>query len=218
MASPAITTTYSVTVTDVNGCENTEDVTITVNPLPVVEAGLDISVCNQPIQETLTGYSPIVGGVGIWTGPNVTTAGVYTPSGIGTFTLTYTFTDPNTCIETDTIIVEVIAPTIADAGPDLQACVNDSIMLISNFFPATGGVWTGIGVDTSGLFNSLVSGVGVFNLSYCVGEGTCLNCDTMQFTIHEIPDVDFSYNQTCIGDATFFIDLTNPNASSINSW
>ncbi len=35
-ASPTSTTTYTVTVTDANGCTNTDDVIITVNPLPPI--------------------------------------------------------------------------------------------------------------------------------------------------------------------------------------
>jgi len=39
--NPTTTTTYTVTGTDANGCQNTDQVTVTVNPLPVVNAGTD---------------------------------------------------------------------------------------------------------------------------------------------------------------------------------
>ena len=44
-ASPTVTTTYTVTVTDGNSCTNTDQVTITVNPLPITDAGSDQSIC-----------------------------------------------------------------------------------------------------------------------------------------------------------------------------
>lgn len=35
-AEPSITTTYFLNGTDANGCSNTDDVTVTINPLPAV--------------------------------------------------------------------------------------------------------------------------------------------------------------------------------------
>ena len=43
------TTTYTVIGTDANGCQNTDQVDVTVNPLPVVNAGLDQTLCVGPM-------------------------------------------------------------------------------------------------------------------------------------------------------------------------
>ncbi|MBK9641654.1 MAG: hypothetical protein IPO72_10320 [Saprospiraceae bacterium] len=43
--SPISTTTYSVTVTDFNLCTSTDNVIVTVNPKPVVNAGMDVAIC-----------------------------------------------------------------------------------------------------------------------------------------------------------------------------
>src|SRR5690554_7987734 len=43
--SPTSGTTYEVTGTDANGCENTAQVTINVNALPSVSAGSDVTIC-----------------------------------------------------------------------------------------------------------------------------------------------------------------------------
>jgi len=40
-AKPAVTTTYTVTVTDANGCQTTDDITITVAPDLAVTATVD---------------------------------------------------------------------------------------------------------------------------------------------------------------------------------
>ena len=56
--SPVVTTTYTVTGTDVNGCVNDSTVTITVNPLPTITAP-DESVCKDdpiPSQKVCLNY------------------------------------------------------------------------------------------------------------------------------------------------------------------
>ena len=64
---PTTTTSYTVTVTDANGCVNTDITTVTVNPLPIVEAGNDTAKCGEVgVMLTATGgvsyqWTPIQG-------------------------------------------------------------------------------------------------------------------------------------------------------------
>ena len=100
---------------DGNSCENSDTVLVTVNGLPVVNAGNDINECNQPISVTLSG-SP---SNGTWSGSGITLGGVYTPNGVGTTSLVYSYTDPLTsCTNTDTLLALVVAPPVVDAGND----------------------------------------------------------------------------------------------------
>ena len=56
--SPLFTNTYTVTGTDGNGCENSDQVDVTVNPLPTVGAGADQTVCEgDPVTVSGTGAS-----------------------------------------------------------------------------------------------------------------------------------------------------------------
>ena len=50
---PVQTTTYEVTGTDINGCTNTDEVTVDVNALPVVSLGNDVTVCQSQTPVTL---------------------------------------------------------------------------------------------------------------------------------------------------------------------
>ena len=43
--SPSVITTYIVTGTGANGCTNTDDIVVTVNALPNVNAGSDTAIC-----------------------------------------------------------------------------------------------------------------------------------------------------------------------------
>ena len=54
--STAITTTYTLTVTNANGCTATDQVDVTVNPIPSIYAGLDATVC-EGTSITLSGES-----------------------------------------------------------------------------------------------------------------------------------------------------------------
>ncbi|MCX6310134.1 MAG: T9SS type A sorting domain-containing protein [Bacteroidetes bacterium] len=108
--TPAVTTTYTVTGTTA-GCSGTATTTITVNPLPVVALNL------TTIDTQCVAYSSIglVGGTpagGVFSGPGVT-GNIFNPNaaGLGTWTITYTYSDVNGCANTatGTIFVDVCA-------------------------------------------------------------------------------------------------------------
>ena len=44
-AFPTLSATYQVIVTNANNCSDTTQVTVTVNPSPAVDAGLDQTIC-----------------------------------------------------------------------------------------------------------------------------------------------------------------------------
>lgn len=102
-----ITGTYSVVVTDVNGCTATDVIDVTFNQIPVVSFlfGLPV-VCLADQPYTLNTGSP-AGGIYSGTGVN---AGTFDPAvaGIGTFGITYTFTDSAGCSSsaTDSVMVD----------------------------------------------------------------------------------------------------------------
>jgi hypothetical protein len=97
---------YTVTYTDGSGCSATSAPTVvTVNPLPTVAQTALTTVCvyNSPV--TLSGGSPASG---TYSGTGVT-AGAFNPTtaGIGTHTITYSYTDGNSCTGTATADITV---------------------------------------------------------------------------------------------------------------
>jgi len=97
---PSTTTTYTVTGTDVNGCVNTDQVVVMVNPLPNVNAGPDQTVC--------AGQSVTLSGSGaatyVWNN-GVTNGVAFVPSSTTTYTVTGT--SVHGCINTDQVTVFV---------------------------------------------------------------------------------------------------------------
>src|SRR5690606_9077146 len=55
--SPTVTTTYTVVGTDINGCQDTDQVTVTVIPIPTVDiVGTNVYGCS-PVTATFTNNS-----------------------------------------------------------------------------------------------------------------------------------------------------------------
>lgn len=131
VASPVSTSTYTVVITDNNGCSATQMTTITVETAPVANAGPDLYVCyGDDVQITGSGgtnYS--------WDPPlylnNPSTANTNcTPLQ----NITYILTASNSCGSSyDTLDIFVIRIN-PQAGPDTTICPNTSVMLW-----ATGG-------------------------------------------------------------------------------
>jgi gliding motility-associated-like protein len=193
-----MTTTYNLTLVDVAGCADPDQITIFVNPLPNTNAGLDLTVCNQPIATQLNG-SPAGG---TWTGTGITAGGAFTPTGTGIVTLTYCFTDPNTnCEYCDDVVVTVVNPTVADAGANIEVCQNQPVFNLATTTP--GGTWSagaGVPITSGGAFTP--SATGVYNITYTLGSGTCLTSDVMQITVNELPTVELGADEIiCVGDS-----------------
>lgn len=204
--SPPASGLYSVTVTDELGCESSSSTNIEVLPLPVVSAGENITLCDQPIAEQLEGFSPAVvtpGGTGAWSGTGIVdAAGIFESPGVGTYTLTYTYTDNGGCIESDAITVTVVAPEIADAGQSESICLNNGAYVLTGFSPANNVTWSGIGVtDAGGVFDPLVSGTGDFVLTLEFGSGTCYTTDEMVVTVLGLPQMTVTPDPVFCGNA-----------------
>jgi hypothetical protein len=98
------TGTYSVTVTDANGCTGSDAVMITVGAIPAVTGTVPANVCLDDATVMIMG-SP---SGGMWSGPGVTGMN-FDPmaAGAGTHQLVYSYTDMLGCTGTDTSSVFV---------------------------------------------------------------------------------------------------------------
>jgi hypothetical protein len=171
--NPNSTSTYSVSGTDVNGCSNTDQVTVTVNSLPNVNAGPDQALC-QGESTSLFG-----------TGANTYSWSNNVVNGVGflpTTTQAYTVTGTNTttgCTNADTVTVTVNPLPTVNAGTDQTICKGDAVTL------------TGAGASTYAWDNNVSNGLAfnpIATASYSV-SGTdvngCTNSDQVTVTVNE---------------------------------
>ncbi|MFZ4784111.1 MAG: PKD domain-containing protein [Flavobacteriales bacterium] len=207
-ASPTISTIYNLTVTDNRGCSATDAVNVNVNALPTVEAGPDMTLCNNPVSTTLTGFSPAGG---TWSGSGVTSSGVFTPSGVGTFTLTYTYTNAAACTSTDTRVITVIDATSINAGPDRTVCHNAGSIVLNPVTP--GGTWSGsVLVTSTGIFNPTT--VGTYTLTYSINGGVCTSVDQIIVTVYGLPSANAGADQTICAGASANLNCTASGGAS----
>jgi gliding motility-associated-like protein len=183
--------TYTVTGTDANGCENTASVDVLVSPIPVIDAGLDVEVCDgEPL--TLTGSGAGVGGAYIWDG-GVLDGVAFTPLTSGDYEVTGTSADG--CSFTDFVTVTVLALPAINAGADQAICEDEMVTL-----SATGGlgyVWD-LGVVDGLAFAPLATS------TYTV-IGTdingCENTDAITVTVVPIPTINAGPDlEICLGE------------------
>jgi len=141
IASPTSTTTYALTVTDDLGQTDTDSVTVTVASAVVAEAGSGSTIASgrsTVLHGSASGglppysysWSPSTG----LNDPNIDQP-VASPTGTTTYTLTVT--DDLGQTDTDTAIVTVVPPVVAEAGPDKTIPSGGSSMLQGS---ASGGL------------------------------------------------------------------------------
>ncbi len=112
--TPAIVTTYTITVTGANQCTDTDDVVVTVND-PQADAGQDQIVCLGD-STTLTATGSGAGGTYIWN-TGETTASI-TVSPINETTYIVTVADAIGCIDVDSVVVTMGIQPVADFSAD----------------------------------------------------------------------------------------------------
>ncbi|MBW8049265.1 MAG: T9SS type A sorting domain-containing protein, partial [Cytophagales bacterium] len=185
VASPTSTTTYTVTVTDANSCVNIDSVVVTVNSLPVANAGTDVSICTGA-GTTLSAS----GGVSYNWSPTtgLSNPNIFDPVASPTSTTTYTVTvtDANSCVNIDSVIVTVNSLPAANAGTDASICIGSGTTL-----SASGGVsynWSPTtGLSDPNIFNPVASPTSTTTYTVTVTDANgCVDSDSVVVTLYPV--------------------------------
>ncbi|WP_412985146.1 hypothetical protein [Pontimicrobium sp. IMCC45349] len=182
--SPNATTEYIVTAT-INNISDTDTVMVTVNSLPIADAGEDVSIVEgESVTLTANGGDSYVWNTGATTqsiivSPNVTTE----------YSVTVT---SNNCEDTDSVIVLVNEAINANAGEDVAMCEGDSVTLT-----ATGGdsyLWS-----TGATSQSItVSPMATSNYTVIVSNELDSDTDEVTVFVNPLPVVDVTNDVTIL--------------------
>jgi gliding motility-associated-like protein len=222
-ANPTTTTVYTVTVTS-NGCPSTDNVTVTVNPIPVADAGQDKSICNG--SNTVIGGSPTGSGAGpaytySWspaTGLSSTTTA--NPTANPTNTTEYTvIVTSNGCSAVDNVIVTVYPNPSADAGSDNDICSGANIV-IGGSPTASGGTfpyfyaWSpAASLNLSDIANPTANPTNTTEYTVTVTDDNgCSATDNISITVNSNPVADAGQDQSVCGGGDM-ITGGNPTAN-----
>lgn len=199
---------YVLTITDSIGCTFIDSVAVNVHPLVNMDAGNDEIICiNQGIQSL--GGTP---SGGVWTGTGVVGGNSFDPvvSGLGTYTLTYTYTDPNACIYIDSLIYQVILQPSLDFTFDNDSGCTALIVNISDSTGVSGHQWYANDSLFSTVKNPSITlantssdqdSTVAIKLVFTAGSG-CVDSLTKNVVIHPKPLAAFSLpTEACAGDA-----------------
>ena len=207
-ASPAVTTTYTVTGTTL-GCSSTAVATVTVNSGLVINAGLNDTICFGG--STILGVTPAGAGFTYdWT-PAATLVGATTatPTASPAATTTYSVlvTDASGCTGTSTVTVFADPEiTLAIAGIDVTcngACNGQTIVIPAGGTPAYTYAWSS--GCTAASCSPLCIGtytVTVTDSWGCTSSGTATIIEPTLLTASISGTTPTSCNAVCDGTAT----------------
>jgi len=181
-----------------NLCVDTAKTTIKINAQPNVGLSLASSVCENVGALNLNGGSPAGG---TYFG-NAVSAAQFDPvlAGRGTHSISYTYTDANTCKDTATSSIQVDTATTVSLGAINTLCENDPPLLLNQGTPS-GGTYSGVPGLIGGNIYPNLSGAGNFTLNYTFINGFgCTSSDTSLVKVNAKPQVSIASQwKSCAG-------------------
>ncbi|MEO8066987.1 MAG: gliding motility-associated C-terminal domain-containing protein [Flavobacteriales bacterium] len=212
IASPTSTTTYTVTITDGNGCENTDDINVAIDPIPTVDAGPDLWVCpgfGEPLQGSGSGTFSWSPGADL-TDPNSATP-IADPPTSTVYTLTVT--SGNGCTANDAMTLTVNDDPPVDAGVDQTICIGEQVVLGGNPTGIAGStfLWDpSTTLNDATLANPSASPIVTTTYTVVVTNDTCTSSDQVNVLIQGVADAAFNvrFEPGCDGLRAYFNDLS----------
>ena len=208
--SPALnnlaTTTYTFTPA-IGECGSSTTLDITVNPLPTINAGTDVDLC----QGASTQLNATGGLSYVWT-PAVNTSNFVSPAVTTTYVVVGT--DVNSCLNSDTIVVTIFSiPTLSDTmiciGNDLQLLAAGPSGASYEWSPSTSLSDPLIANPITTTTNSITYQVTVQDVNGCIAT------ESITISAEPKPFVEFLMDGTVACEGVF-VEFTNFSTSAIS--
>jgi gliding motility-associated-like protein len=190
--------THSVIYTISGICGDADTVYVDVHAAPEPDLGSITQICEDSSYTLDAGsgyvsynWSPS----GNTQTMNVTTGGTYS----------VTVTDSNGCSGSTSITMTTEPWADATIIPSGPWCDNDAALTLTA--AENGGVWSGNGVSSGGIFTPSLAGAGVHPIIYTI-SGPCGDTDTTEVIVNESPLLTLTVSpETCAGSNDAIIEL-----------
>ena len=201
-------------------CVATDCPTVTIDITPVDPICLSGNVGTIQLEATVTGGT---GTAGTWSGPGVSAGGVFNSNaaGVGSQTIMFVYEENSSCSYDQSIQVELVAPPVADAGPDgeITCQVGQTSFELGNGNSSTGANigygWTAGSGNFPGdadVLNPVVSVPGTYTLT--VTNTSLPNCSDTDVAVvsasQDIPQPQLTIVPvSCFGENDGAISVAN---------
>jgi len=231
------TTTYTLTVTDKNGCTRTAQTSLGVRAHPSSDAGVDQAKCSATNVASFTLAGVATNGTGVWrivSGSAViadTTSATSSVSVTGSATLRWFVSNAPCSPASDDVTLTVNTAPTSNAGNDQAKCSEGTTTAFTLAGQATNGTgkWSVIsGPAAIANVNSLTSGVtftgtGTATLRLTVTSNATPACTSAQddvvLTVNANPTANAGPDQSlCSGGATTTFTLAGTASNGTSTW
>ncbi|MFN8285627.1 MAG: PKD domain-containing protein [Chitinophagales bacterium] len=202
VVNPTHTVVYTVTAQNQYGCRVSDNMTITVEPLPVISPSADAKVCKgQDVLLTAGNVARVAWSPSLYLNDSTSARPVCTPQQ----SITYTITAYNSlgCSNTDDVHIEVIEKVDVNAIGDTTLCVGGTVQLNSslvdssindvklNWYPANY-------LNNAAIANPIatVAGQAVNFMLVASAPGCAPDSETVLVNVSANPDIEASQDVT----------------------
>ncbi|MFT3844062.1 MAG: PKD domain-containing protein [Lacibacter sp.] len=222
-----LTRTFQVRYRAYSGivCVNDAVKTITVNASPLTQFLAMPGICHDAVprqitQATETGGLP---GTGVFTGPGVSTTGMFNPAtaGVGVHTIRYTFTAASGCTHYSEQTIEVWPRPVAKFGTLLPSCEKNAVVFSDSSVANSASLVTWnwnfgdgspvVSLSSNTTIQHTYAAYGTYNsILQVINNRGCTSVPvTVAVKVNPLPRVDFSLPTVCLPAGTAaFTDLS----------
>ena len=185
-----------------NACGTSSDfVTVNINPLPLTDAGFDVSICSgSPTNLLASGgltysWTPTTG---------LSNANISNPTAVPFVTTSYIVSATNACgAWPDTVLVTVDNPVTISAGADLSVCLGSTITLNATSSAGNYAWLPATGLSSATIANPVATIATTTTFTVTSTNSCGSQSDAVKVTVNPVPTANAGPDRTiCIGNST----------------